>query len=48
VMCQNILLQNYPADNLLKSESFKKWKSASVGEKQVSVTLQVYVVNFFN
>ncbi|KAK2193888.1 hypothetical protein NP493_6g03019 [Ridgeia piscesae] len=36
--------KNYPADNLLKSESFKKWKSASVGEKQVSVTLQVILV----
>ena len=39
-----IAIQNYPADNLLKTDGYKKWKSGSVGEKQLSVTLQVSFV----
>ncbi|XP_037073239.1 DNA repair protein XRCC1-like [Pollicipes pollicipes] len=31
---------NFPAKNLLSSENFKKWKSKSAGEKDVSVMLQ--------
>ena len=34
------LLQQYPAENLLKNDSFKKWKCAA-GEKQASVVFQV-------
>ena len=33
--------KNYPAENLLKCESFKKWKSGAAGERQVTVTLQL-------
>ena len=32
--------KNFPADNLLKSDAFKKWSCASAGEKQLTVTLQ--------
>jgi hypothetical protein len=38
-----ISIQNFAAENLLKGDSFKKWKGASAGSKQESVTLQVGV-----
>ena len=34
------LFQSFPAKNLLCSESYKKWKSKSPGEKAVSVLLK--------
>jgi XRCC1 N terminal domain len=33
-------VQHYPAENLLKNDSFKKWK-CSAGEKQAVVVFQV-------
>ena len=35
-----LLFQNFPAENLLKGDSFKKWK-AKPGEKNASVIMQV-------
>ena len=35
-----LCLQNFPAENLLKGDSFKKWK-AKPGDKNASVILQV-------
>lgn len=32
--------QNFPAENLIKGDSFKKWKCAA-GDKNATVTLQV-------
>ncbi|CAG0899707.1 unnamed protein product [Darwinula stevensoni] len=32
---------NFPAENLLKSDSFKKWRCKEPGEKQASVILQL-------
>ena len=40
VVCAWWLLQQYPAENLLKNDSFKKWK-CTAGEKQASVVFQV-------
>ena len=34
-------LQNYQAENLVKSDGYKKWKIVKGGEKSGSVTLQV-------
>ncbi|XP_064651039.1 DNA repair protein XRCC1-like [Lineus longissimus] len=33
--------KNFPAENLLKSDGFKKWKSGTAGEKQVSAVIQL-------
>ena len=33
--------QNNPADNLLKADGTHKWKCATVGEKSISIVLQV-------
>jgi len=40
IVCHFRLLQQYPAENLLKNDSFKKWK-CTAGEKQASVVFQV-------
>ncbi|MGH0174807.1 UNVERIFIED_CONTAM: hypothetical protein FKN15_069252 [Acipenser sinensis] len=34
----------HKADNLLKADTYRKWKSARPGEKQISVILQVILV----
>lgn len=37
-----VLIQAQPAQNMLKSETYRKWRCAAGGEKQASVILEVY------
>lgn len=39
--------QTHKADNLLSSDTYRKWKAAKPGEKQISVILQVMICPFF-
>lgn len=36
-----VSLQTHKADNLLSSDTYRKWKAARPGEKQTSVIIQV-------
>ena len=36
--------QTHKADNLLKSETYRKWKSSAPGERQNSIILQVLAI----
>ena len=36
-----MLFKAQPAQNLLKSETYRKWRCAAAGEKQASVILEV-------
>jgi hypothetical protein len=36
-----VSLQTHKADNLLSSDTYRKWKAAKAGEKQTSVIIQV-------
>lgn len=38
-----LIEQTHKADNLLSSDTYRKWKAAKPGEKQTSVILQVCV-----
>ena len=38
-----LLLKAQPAQNLLKSETYRKWRCASAGEKQASIILEVNI-----
>lgn len=40
--------QTHKADNLLSSDTYRKWKAARPGEKQVSVILQVCLFCYIN
>lgn len=35
------MCQDHPSDNLLKSETYRKWQCADPGEKQASVIIEV-------
>lgn len=39
--------QTHKADNLLSSDTYRKWKAAKPGEKQTFVILQVVICPFF-
>lgn len=44
-LSRSLAVQTHKADNLLSSETYRKWKSAHPGEKQVSVIMQVRLCN---